>query len=160
MMKQQGFTLIELMIAVAIVGVLAAVAIPQYQTYVAKTQVTRAISESSALKTVVEDCLNNGIPDGQCDPAGSPSDILKGSTQGSEVAVQGSGFPQVTIGAKGADSTIIATLSAQDGGHAATAIDGDTVTLTRDGTTGAWKCIYSGAAKYSPASCPGTAAGG
>ena len=58
---QQGFTLIELMIVVAIIGILAAVAIPQYQNYVIKSQVTRAIAEASDLKTAVEPCSRWGL---------------------------------------------------------------------------------------------------
>ena len=52
-MTERGFTLIELMIAVATTGVLAAIAIPQYQNYVAKSQVAEALSLASGTKTAV-----------------------------------------------------------------------------------------------------------
>lgn len=60
MKKQQGFTLIELMIVVAIIAILAAVALPGYQNYVARSQASRAMAEVGALKTGVEDCLASG----------------------------------------------------------------------------------------------------
>src|SRR5690606_31287295 len=57
---QKGFTVIELMIVVAIIGIFAAVAIPQYQNYIAKSQMTRVVGELSALKTAAETLLMEG----------------------------------------------------------------------------------------------------
>ncbi|MGL5727230.1 MAG: pilin, partial [Plesiomonas sp.] len=58
---KQGFTLIELMIVVAVIGVLAAIAIPQYQNYVAKAEIGAALSTLASLKTNVEDHIaSNG----------------------------------------------------------------------------------------------------
>ena len=64
MKKQQGFTLIELMIAVAIIGILAAVAIPQYQDYTARAQVSEAVTLLGGLKTPVIDyyTMNGDYP--------------------------------------------------------------------------------------------------
>jgi len=56
---QKGFTLIELMIVVAIIGILAAVAIPAYSNYTKKAKFTEIVSGTSAMKIAVEDCLND-----------------------------------------------------------------------------------------------------
>ncbi len=59
MKKQQGFTLIELMIVIAIIGILAAIAIPAYQDYVIRSQVTEGLSLADGAKTAVAEFYSN-----------------------------------------------------------------------------------------------------
>ena len=57
---QKGFTLIELMIVVAIIGILAAVALPAYQSYTAKSQTAAALTEIAAVKVNIDDAIGQG----------------------------------------------------------------------------------------------------
>lgn len=57
MKKQGGFTLIELMIVVAIIGILAAIAVPQYQTYTKKAKFTEVVNAAEGFKSQVEICI-------------------------------------------------------------------------------------------------------
>ena len=65
---QKGFTLIELMIVVAIIGILAAIAIPAYQDYTVRTKWASNVSDVEGVKTAIKNCLNDQANDGsQCD---------------------------------------------------------------------------------------------
>ncbi|HGG9774389.1 TPA: pilin, partial [Neisseria meningitidis] len=77
---QKGFTLIELMIVIAIVGILAAVALPAYQDYTARAQVSEAILLAEGQKSAVtEYYLNHGIWPGDNSSAGvASSSTIKG----------------------------------------------------------------------------------
>ena len=147
MNAQKGFTLIELMIVVAIIGILAAIAIPAYQTYIAKSQVTRAIAELGALKTAYEDCLNNGqgTSTNACQIGWTGSSILKLTAPGSAAAK--TPLASVTSGI-----TTTGTIAGEFDEAAAAAIKTNTVTWTRSGS-GTWTCSSTADAKYKPAGC-------
>ncbi|WP_089605901.1 pilin [Acinetobacter piscicola] len=65
---QKGFTLIELMIVVAIIGILAAIAIPAYQDYTVRTKWASNVADVEGVKTAIKTCLNDQATDGtKCD---------------------------------------------------------------------------------------------
>lgn len=140
---QQGFTLIELMIVVAIIGILAAIAIPQYQDYIARTQVSRVYSEISDLKTGVESDLMRGVYPTSATSVGFTSSDLMASAPVVDFTAANSG--------KG-------TITAVLGTSASNAVAKAIVQLQRT-ASGTWTCKIDGSqagswkSDYMPSGC-------
>ncbi len=110
---QQGFTLIELMIVVAIIGILAAVALPAYQDYTIKAKLANALSSVDSLKTAVAVCMQeNGGVATTCDAGSSGIPTFTATKEVASAAVT--------------DGVIVATLATGIG----KSVDDATITFT------------------------------
>ena len=131
-----GFTLIELMIVVAIIAVLAAIAIPQYQTYVAKSQATAGLDEISPGRTAYETLVNQGTVDnGAYNNIDSLGLVTESDRCSVSVVAPVAGEGNITCKLKGGP-----------------AVKDKQILLNRN-TDGAWTCTTDLDAKYAPVSC-------
>ncbi len=138
---QKGFTLIELMIVVAVIGVLSAIAVPQYQNYVKKSELGAALATISALKVNVED---NMATDGEFPTVATANMAAQLGASGTIL-----GALNTQVGATSSAGQIIITLSAE------TQNSGKQLAISRD-NTGSWTCltdIVSSASATFPKGC-------
>ncbi len=129
---QQGFTLIELMIVVAIIGILAAIALPAYQDYTVRAKVSEGVVASSAVKATIAENLANLPPADSC--------------QGVTVGLNGI----TTISCTAGNPTTVG-VSVNTGINAIVVTFDLVGTSTATGTT--WDCNNPSDAKYVPAEC-------
>lgn len=155
-LKNKGFTLIEMMIVIAIIGILAAIALPIYQDYVAKAQMTRVFYEISSAKTTVEGILAHGnMPTLNRAADGTMVNNVRQEYLGIDNTPVSNMVFRANLDINGGQfNAIHATL----GDNAMAALQGVVLTLSRD-PNGVWTCQInpngspSWSVKYAPPTC-------
>ena len=156
---QKGFTLIELMIVVAIIGILAAVALPAYQDYTARAKVAEVVLAASACKSNIQEAADSGLPTAPvangfgCGESGTTNAVASKYVASVETTAAGvvSATAQAIMATEVNGKKI--TLKPFTNAAASTAaVAADFVTGTNKPIR-AWKCTTDMNFKYVPANC-------
>lgn len=160
---QKGFTLIELMIVVAIIGILAAVALPAYQDYTARAKMSEVVLAATTCKNTVQEAADSGLK--AAPTANEWGCGEEGSANKAATPIESKYVQKLNTTADGVINVTVRNIKANDP-------DGKVLTLTpysdaagqtamtaAQYVTGAnvpvktWLCTFSGDKKYVPASC-------
>ncbi len=129
---QKGFTLIELMIVVAIIGILAAIAIPQYQNYIARSQFSEAHTLLGGARTAVQERVDQGRAFTNNDELGLKLSGRYGAIGAPAAYTAGASTYALTYTFAGANANL----------------NGRSVTYTYTASTGSWACTTNVDQKY------------